>query len=482
MNAGATRNVFWSGLEAAVSGLLSFVSVCVVARLVGPSELGFGAAAVAVQVLLWVAVNALFADALVQRNATDADTVASALWASTGVGVVAALVQAAAGWPLAAWLGDSRLLPMCVLLALPLPLVGAAGPVQGVLTLHRAYRALAWRTIVGQGLGTLAGIAAAMAQAGAWAPVLQQFVISAAGAAALLAGARLRPRLVIRWSVVRALLRVGLPLTTSTLVLTGRYRLFAVVIGGTAGSATLGRVHMAFRLVETVRELASTAQWRLMLPVLAERQHDPRALLAAVDRLLAASSRAVLPLCGAMALAMPPLVRLVLGPAWTASGRAGEPLIALMALLMLIFPASVAVVARGDTARVLAGNVLAAALTAGGVLLLRPTDPFGAALLWMGAQLVVAPYSLWLAARALGTGLLRPLRSGMVAAAVTLCGGAAAVLLIGAGSPAWLTVERLAVFAVIVLWGIGAAAAFTMERDEPRGRTLAAPASMPRAL
>src|SRR5487761_2093230 len=149
MSPDAIRNVVWSGLEAAVAGLLSFVSACVVARLVGPSELGFGAAVVAVHVLLWVTVNALFADALVQRGATDDRTLASAFWASSAAGLLAAL-----------------------------PLVGAAGAVQGLLTIRRGYRALAWRTIVGQGLGTFAGIVAARAHAGAWALVLQQFVVS----------------------------------------------------------------------------------------------------------------------------------------------------------------------------------------------------------------------------------------------------------------------------------------------------------------
>ena len=81
---------------------------------------------------------------------------------------------------------------------------------------------------------------------------------------------------------------LALPLTASTLVLTARYRLFALLLGGTAGATALGETHMAFRLVDTVRELCSTALWRLMLPVLAERQHDVAALRAAVDRLVRA--------------------------------------------------------------------------------------------------------------------------------------------------------------------------------------------------
>jgi O-antigen/teichoic acid export membrane protein len=71
---------------------------------------------------------------------------------------------------------------------------------------------------------------------------------------------------------LRELLWIGLPLTVSTLLQHGRYRVFALLIGGTAGAASLGQVHMAFRLVDAVRELAFTAQWRLMLPILSERQ------------------------------------------------------------------------------------------------------------------------------------------------------------------------------------------------------------------
>jgi len=193
MKPAAACSVFWAGLEAAVSGGLSFAGAFVVARLIGPSEFGIGAAAVAVHVLLWVAVNALFADALVQCSALDDEAAASAFWASTLVGALGAVVQAAAGWLLAPALADTRLIAMGLVLALPLPLVGAGGVVQGVLTRKRAYRALAGRAVIGQGLGTAAGIAAALAGAGAWAPVLQQAVGSAAGALTLLLRARWRP-------------------------------------------------------------------------------------------------------------------------------------------------------------------------------------------------------------------------------------------------------------------------------------------------
>ena len=98
----------------------------------------------------------------------------------TAIGCAAALLQVALGLPLAWSLGDDRLTTMSAVLALSLPLVGAAGPVQGMLTRDRAYRKLAWRTLTGQGLGTLVGVVSALAGAGAWALVAQQLVISTA--------------------------------------------------------------------------------------------------------------------------------------------------------------------------------------------------------------------------------------------------------------------------------------------------------------
>ena len=197
-----------------------------------------------------------------QRASVDDAAFSSAFTVSLVIGCIAAALQAALGHPLAWSLGDHRLITMSAALAVPLPLVGAAGPVQGLLTRDRAYRALAWRTLIGQGFGTLAGIAMGLAGAGAWALVTQQLVISGGGALTLLVRCPRQPRLMMHRQRLREMLRIGLPLTASTLVQHGRYRLFALLIGGTAGAAALGHVHMAFRLVDAVRELAFTAQWR----------------------------------------------------------------------------------------------------------------------------------------------------------------------------------------------------------------------------
>jgi PST family polysaccharide transporter len=346
---------------------------------------------------------------------------------------------------------------MSAVLALSLPLVGAAAPVQGMLTRDRAYRKLAWRTLTGQGLGTLVGVVSAFAGAGAWALVAQQLVVSTAGAIALLLRSPMRPHRIVVREILRELLHIGLPLTASTLVQHGRYRLFALLIGATAGAPALGQVHMAFRLVDAVRELAFTAQWRLMLPLLSKRQQDLPALHADVDRCLGWSSVLVFPLCAVMAVTVQPLVATLLGPVWQPSGVAALPLIALAAWLFLTFPTSIAVVARGEARTILIANLAGTIATVAGVLLIRPATPLHAVLVWLGAQASVSPYLLLANARVLRVTPLRLLRAGVPMLAASLLATVAALVVpqaIGAPeSPVWLFAYRLAVVAAIGIPG-----------------------------
>jgi O-antigen/teichoic acid export membrane protein len=410
MNSGA----FWSGLEAVISACLSVVTSFVIARMIGPTELGIGASAVALHVVLWVMINALFADAVVQRAEMDDRILSSAFWASTLIGCAGLIIQAASGFGLAAMLTDQRLVPMALLLAIPLPVVGAAGPIQGLLTRERAYRSLALRTLIGQSLGTVLGVAAAYHGAGAWAVVFQQTTTSLIGALALLVGRGWRPQFRLAWSDIRSLLRVGLPLTASTVVLIARYRLFAILIGGSAGAAVLGQVHIAFRLVDTVRELTFTALWRLMLPDLSEHQHNRASMLAQVDRWLRWSICLVFPLCAVLALVLTQVVALLMGPAWVAGGQAAVPLVGMMALSTLLFPSGVALIAFGQARYTLYGNIAALLLACGGVVVLRPQDPWHAVVIWTVAQIAVYPYAMWVNARALGVPMVRPISGGLV--------------------------------------------------------------------
>lgn len=446
----------WPIVEAALAASLSFVSAFVIARIVGPAELGIGAAAVAVAVLLWVAVNALFADPLTQSLSTDPREISAAFWASTGFGIVAALVQAACGPVLAIILDDARLIPMCLALALPLPLVGAAGAVQGLLTRARRYDVLAARVIVGQGLGTLVGIALALRGAGGWALVAQQVVTTAIGAIVLLARASWRPILAWRTAPVRDMLRIGLPITAGVLVQLGRYRLFLLLAGSMLGPAALGQLHLAFRLVDTVRELVATALWRLLLPAFSDQREDPIALAAAMDHALSLCAVALFPVCGLLLVCLDPLVRLLLGPGWAASAEAALPLVILLVWTILAFAANVAAVTRGGARISLVAQLGSLGLTVIALLIWPPETPIQAALVWVGALALMLPWMAWRTARLLELPVARLYRGGMPALAGSLLAALGAFWLIAefgdpAASALSVLMQRTVVFLLLYL-------------------------------
>jgi O-antigen/teichoic acid export membrane protein len=135
-------------------------------------------------------------------------------------------------------------------------------------------------------------------------------------------------------------------------------------------------------------------------------------MLAQVDRWLRFAAAVVLPLCLVMAVGLTEGVGILMGPDWSAAGQAALPLVGLMAVSTLMFPAGVALIAAGQVRFTLYANL--AALVAGsvGVLILRPSDPWQAVMIWTVSQLLVSPYGLWVNARALGVGIFRPLTGG----------------------------------------------------------------------
>ena len=118
-------HIAWPAAEAGGAAILAILSSFVVARVVGPAEVGIAATVVSVHVLLWVVVNALFADAVVQRADIDHGALSGAFWASTAIGIAMMAVQAASGWGLAWLLDDDRLPAMAMTLAVSLPLWAA---------------------------------------------------------------------------------------------------------------------------------------------------------------------------------------------------------------------------------------------------------------------------------------------------------------------------------------------------------------------
>ena len=95
-------SVVWSGIEAGGVSGLQFITLIVMARLLGPAEFGLAALAYSVMMLLGLLITGLFGDAIVQRQNLEKGHLDSAFWTALGV----ALVLVAGCWAAAPTLAE----------------------------------------------------------------------------------------------------------------------------------------------------------------------------------------------------------------------------------------------------------------------------------------------------------------------------------------------------------------------------------------
>jgi hypothetical protein len=111
----------------------------------------------------------------------------------------------------------------------------------------------------------------------------------------------------------------------------------------------------------------------------------------------------------------------------------------------------VAVVALGEARYTLIANVAGLLAIVTGVLLLRPTSPLHAVLVWLAAQGLVSPYMLLANSHVLRMHPLRPLRAGVPTLAAMLLATAMACAVGTAASPWMLLLERLLIVAAVAI-------------------------------
>ena len=427
----------------------------------GPAELGIGAAAVAVHVLLWVGVNALFADAIVQRPELDETRHRARSGRRSRVGFAAAALQAASGWLLAAALARSppdRACRCC--LPCRCPWWAPAAWCRAMLTRGRAYKVLAGRAVIGQGLGHRSPGSPRLSPgqgpgrsccSNASPPPSARSCSSCgrAGAPALCCAARRSSPCCAR----------GCHCRPATLVQQSRYRVFALLIGGTAGT---GRTRCRPSRLPLVRHRAGSGAHRaLAAPASSIFGAATRSSGVAGERRPARlpGRPGVVP-GDWRAGARPPPLRA--GGAWPGLGalsrRRGPAAPARWSGCSSASPGGVAAVARGGARYSMLSQLGVTAATLGGTLLLRPATPLGAVAVWAAAQVLVSPYLLWTTARLMRAGWLRQHRPGLPALALAVTATLLAAGVAGAlqpGSPWAVMAARLGCLCAI--YGSGAA-------------------------
>jgi O-antigen/teichoic acid export membrane protein len=387
--------------ETATSAGFSFLSLMLIARVIGPDAAGLGALAIAAFLLVDLACASLFTDALVQRASLSEHHVRSALTVQVLVGAGGAFVLALLA-PTIAHLSEAPQVSGLILaLAALLPFSAFAGASAGLVLRENRFRLLALRVLLGQPLALLAGLIVAAKGHGAWAMVAQQAAGTVVAFALMLAFGRHRLKPAVSAQGLADLWSVAGPQILAVIVLSGRYRLFVLALGTVTTEAVVAVCNVAFRMLDSALSVVWGSIWRLSVPRLSALQGNRAAMAEAYGNLAQLQALMGMPIAAGIALTGHDLVRAALGPEWLDAAEAAR-LVGWVAVLSFCWgdPASL-FLALGKTKRNLVLSTATMAVPVAALLIVRPTATIGVAVCWASSTLVMAPWLIWLVLREL---------------------------------------------------------------------------------
>jgi PST family polysaccharide transporter len=332
----ASRALGWSFASTAVAKLSTLAIGIVLARILGPQE--FGTFAVATVALLAVlSFNELGVSLAIVRWPGDPKEIAPTVTTiSVVTSSVICLVCYLGAPAFSAAMGAPAAAPVVRVLGLSVVVSGlAAAPVAMLQRTFRQDRKMI-ADQVASWTSALTSVALALSGVGAMSLAIGQLAGSIVGAALFIAFAPRSLRFGFDPARARALLRFGLPLAGSSIVVFAVTNVDKVVVGAVLGPVPLGFYVLAANLANWPATMFSLPVRSVAPALLARLQSDPptmRATFLSTGGLLAAVT---LPACVVLAAAAGPLVTLVYGGAWQPAAAALTWL-GLLAALRILF-------------------------------------------------------------------------------------------------------------------------------------------------
>jgi len=307
------------------SQLISLAALAVLWRLVDRSDFGLVGMVVPLLLLLRTFGTLGLNVAGVQQRQLSPGEASSLFWLQLALGVAVAAAMAACA-PLLAWAYRAPAVTAIALALAGTSIVAALGAQhQALLERKLQFGRLSVVRLLGQTIGSAAGIAAAVGGWGVWALVVQQYAELLVISAAAWIAQPWRPFSPLRGESIRSLIRFGGYYTASGLMFALAQNLdkilLAFFLGATKqGQAMLGMYTQAFNLMMKPVYLVTSPITGVMLPALSRARHDRgayRQLLCGFYRMVGI---ALLP-CGVGLFLVGDDVMVVLGgDAWHQAG------------------------------------------------------------------------------------------------------------------------------------------------------------------
>lgn len=305
----------WAGLDALGRLALLTGSTIVFSRLITPHDFGLSALVLAIVTVGALFVGAPFEEALAQRRQLRRRHLGAALGVSLALGIGLVMAALAGGQGLARWLGEPDL-ALLLPVAMASVLVSGHGDILTALARRlRRFNDIAFATLMGHVIGIALAIGVALAGYGVWALIAQRLLVVAARAALLhwCLGFALRP--VWAPAELKGMGRFAGFSFLSRLTENLSYLAFNSIVQVFYGTAVLGQVNMAMRLIEPIRGAILGTGHNLAFSFFT-RAASPEKLSQRARSVASEAALVTVPMFVGLAVVAPVLVPLVAGPGW----------------------------------------------------------------------------------------------------------------------------------------------------------------------
>jgi PST family polysaccharide transporter len=424
----AGRSLVWTALESGGLFLVSFGVLIILARTLGPSELGTAALAVGTVQLFAMAIDTLVHDAIVQRAELTDDHLHSGFWASIGIGFVCSIVCWFGAPIMGRIFGSDELVSLLVVGSLTLPLTGATTVPIAILRRHFQFKALALRSLYGRLAGGVVAVVLVALGVGIWALLAQHIVQAIVNAASVWRATDWRPRFAFRRKLLLDLVSFGILSVGTRMSWVAGARIFTMLVGYFLGLAAVGYINVAQRVIDTINDVLTGAAYNLALPIFSRRQGNRRDLARVYSQAVEYAALIVQPLFAGIGVCAPAIVRLFFGEKWAPA----IPLVEIVAVgtmfqfILLFGEAALMAVGRPSYAFLFAFISFVSVMAWFAVV--PPGSETDAAVIWSARSIVAGPFLLVIVHSVLGRSATSGFLKATVGPVVAIVAMVAAVL------------------------------------------------------
>jgi len=313
----AVSATLWSVVRIGVDQVFSFVVFVVIARLLGPVEVGLFSLGMIVAELGRIFATSGFSDAVTKAGEDDEEIVSRvAFWGNMGMAVACAALITLFARPISWLMATDRLEGVLIALAWTLP-ISAGGAVHMARQLRRfGHKTLAIRSIIAGLVGSAAAVWAAYHDFGVYALVIQRFITELVTMLTAWFAFRWWPSVNFTRAQLIEVLPFSVSMSVSKLIGVIISRVQDMIIGVFVGAASVGFYRVARRTIDMLSIGTLTPISTVSVNLFVAIREDQTKVKQTFIRLLSVAGALSFPAFFGLAAIAKDLVTILYGARW----------------------------------------------------------------------------------------------------------------------------------------------------------------------